>query len=160
VPGGSGINEQMVDQETLNFLRHQSKHAKYITSVCNGSLILGAAGLLVGYKSACHWMWSSYLERFGAQAVDARVVRDRNHFSGGGVTAGIDFALTLAAEIAGQEVAQRIQLALEYDPQPPFNCGTPAKAGPEIVEKVLLLQNERIKRIEQNIVIAARTLGS
>jgi cyclohexyl-isocyanide hydratase len=160
VPGGSGINEQMVDQETLNFLRHQSKHAKYITSVCNGSLILGAAGLLVGYKSACHWMWSSYLERFGAQAVDARVVRDRNHFSGGGVTAGIDFALTLAAEIAGQEVAQRIQLALEYDPQPPFNCGTPAKAGPEFVEKVLLLQNERIKRIEQNIVIAARTLGS
>lgn len=160
VPGGSGINEQMVDQETLNFLCHQSKHAKYITSVCNGSLILGAAGLLVGYKSACHWMWSSYLERFGAQAVDARVVRDRNHFSGGGVTAGIDFALTLAAEIAGQEVAQRIQLALEYDPQPPFNCGTPAKAGPEFVEKVLLLQNERIKRIEQNIVIAARTLGS
>ncbi|MBZ1350293.1 DJ-1/PfpI family protein [Alcaligenaceae bacterium LF4-65] len=158
VPGGSGINEQMVDQETLNFLRHQSKHAKYITSVCNGSLILGAAGLLVGYKSACHWMWSSYLERFGAQAVDARVVRDRNHFSGGGVTAGIDFALTLAAEIAGEGVAKRIQLSLEYDPQPPFNCGTPTKAGSEIVEKVLLLQSERIKRIEQNIVIAARTL--
>jgi len=159
VPGGSGINEQMVDQETLNFLRHQSQHAKYITSVCNGSLILAAAGLLVGYKSACHWMWSSYLERFGVQAVDARVVRDRNHFSGGGVTAGIDFALTLAAEIAGEEVAKRIQLALEYDPQPPFNCGTPTKAGPEIVEKVLLLQAERIKRIEQNIVIAARALG-
>jgi cyclohexyl-isocyanide hydratase len=159
VPGGSGINEQMVDQETLNFLRHQSQHAKYITSVCNGSLILAAAGLLVGYKSACHWMWSSYLERFGVQAVDARVVRDRNHFSGGGVTAGIDFALTLAAEIAGEEVAKRIQLALEYDPQPPFNCGTPTKAGSEIVEKVLLLQAERIKRIEQNIVIAARALG-
>ena len=159
VPGGSGINEQMVDQETLNFLRNQSQHAKYITSVCNGSLILAAAGLLVGYKSACHWMWSSYLERFGVQAVDARVVRDRNHFSGGGVTAGIDFALTLAAEIAGEEVAKRIQLALEYDPQPPFNCGTPTKAGPEIVEKVLLLQAERIKRIEQNIVIAARALG-
>lgn len=159
VPGGSGINEQMVDQETLNFLRHQSQHAKYITSVCNGSLILGAAGLLVGYKSACHWMWSSYLERFGAQAVDARVVRDRNHFSGGGVTAGIDFALTLAAEIAGEEIAKRIQLALEYDPQPPFNCGTPKKAGPEIVDKVLVLQAERIKRIEQNIVLAAGALG-
>jgi len=159
VPGGSGINEQRVDQETLNFLRHESQHAKYITSVCNGSLILAAAGLLVGYKSACHWMWSSYLERFGAKAIDARVVRDRNHLSGGGVTAGIDFALTLAAEIAGEEVAKRIQLALEYDPQPPFNCGTPKKAGPEIVEKVLLLQNERIKRIEQKIPTAARTLG-
>jgi cyclohexyl-isocyanide hydratase len=155
VPGGSGINEQMVDQETIGFLRHQSEHAKYITSVCNGSLILAAAGLLVDYKTACHWMWSRYLERFGAQAVDARVVRDRNHFSGGGVTAGIDFALTLAAEIAGEEVAKRIQLTLEYDPQPPFNCGTPTKAGPEIVEKVLLLQSERIKRIEQNIAIAA-----
>jgi cyclohexyl-isocyanide hydratase len=104
-------------------------------------------------------MWSSYLERFGARAIDARVVRDRNHFSGGGVTAGIDFALTLAAEIAGEEVAKRIQLALEYDPQPPFSCGTPKKAGPEIVDKVLLLQAERIKRIEQNITIAARTLG-
>ena len=159
VPGGSGINEQMVDQETLNFLRHQSQHAKYITSVCNGSLILAAAGLLVGYKSACHCMWSSYLERFGVQAVDARVVRDRNHFSGGGVTAGIDFALTLAAEIAGEEVAKRIQLSLEYDPQPPFNCGTPTKAGAAIVEKVLLLQAERIQRIEKNIAIAAQTLG-
>jgi cyclohexyl-isocyanide hydratase len=149
----------MVDQETLNFLRNQSQQAKYITSVCNGSLILAAAGLLVGYKSACHWMWSSYLERFGAQAIDARVVRDRNHLSGGGVTAGIDFALTLAAEIAGEDVAKRIQLALEYDPQPPFSCGTPKKAGPEIVDKVLLLQAERIKRIEKNIVLAAGALG-
>jgi cyclohexyl-isocyanide hydratase len=155
VPGGSGINEQMVDQETLDFLRQQSKQAKYITSVCNGSLILAAAGLLEGYKSACHWMWRSYLEKFGAQAVDARVVRDRNHFSGGGVTAGIDFALTLAAEISGDDIAKRIQLTLEYDPQPPFDCGTPTKAGHEIVDKVLLLQAERIKKIERNIDLAA-----
>lgn len=102
----------MVDPETLNFLRQQSEHAKYITSVCNGSLILAAAGLLDGYKTACHWMWSSYLERFGAQAVDARVVRDRNHFSGGGVTAGIDFALTLAAEIAGKRSRKEFNLLL------------------------------------------------
>lgn len=101
-------------------------------------------------------MWSSYLEKFGVQAVNERVVRDRNHLSGGGVTAGIDFALTLAAEIAGEEVAKRIQLALEYDPQPPFNCGTPAKAGTEIVDKVLLLQAERINRIKHNIAIAAK----
>lgn len=155
VPGGSGIYEQMVDQETLDFLRQQSKQAKYITSVCNGSLILAAAGLLEGYKSACHWMWRSYLEKFGAQAVDARVVRDRNHFSGGGVTAGIDFALTLVAEISGDDIAKRIQLTLEYDPQPPFDCGTPTKAGHEIVDKVLLLQAERIKKIERNIDLAA-----
>ena len=160
VPGGSGISEQMLDEETLSFLRRQSERAKYITSVCNGSLILAAAGLLVGYKSACHWMWSSHLQRFGAHAVGERVVRDRNHISGGGVTAGIDFAFTLAVELAGEEVAQRIQLTLEYDPQPPLRCGTPAQAGPHMVQQVRALQAERIKRIEQSIAVAASNFAA
>jgi cyclohexyl-isocyanide hydratase len=97
--------------------------------------VLGAAGLLKGYKSACHWAWRDMLPAFGAIPVAQRVVRDRNHISGGGVTAGIDFGLTVAAELAGEEVAKSIQLALEYDPQPPFDSGTPEKAGPERVKR-------------------------
>src|SRR5215208_690598 len=119
VPGGGGQVEVMVDAEALEFLRKQAAKARYVTSVCTGSLILGAAGLLKGYKSACHWAWRDMLKDFGAIAVAERVVRDRNRISGGGVTAGIDFGLTVAAELAGDEVAKSIQLVLEYDPQPP-----------------------------------------
>jgi len=158
VPGGFGIGEQIIDNETLGFLRTQSKNAKYITSVCNGSLILGAAGLLKGHKSACHWIWKQYLHKFGVEAVDGRVVRDGKHISGGGVTAGLDFAFTLASELAGEEVAKMLQLGLEYDPQPPFDCGTPAKAGSGLVEKVLALQIERIKKIELNIDKASKAI--
>jgi cyclohexyl-isocyanide hydratase len=105
--------------------------ARYVTSVCTGSLVLGAAGLLKGYKSACHWAWRDMLRPLGAEPVAERIVRDRNRISGGGVTAGIDFGLALAAELAGEEAAKLIQLTLEYDPQPPFDCGSPEKAGPE-----------------------------
>jgi cyclohexyl-isocyanide hydratase len=136
VPGGGGQVEVMVDAEALEFLRKQAAKARYVTSVCTGSLILGAAGLLKGYKSACHWAWRDMLKDFGATPVAERVVRDRNRISGGGVTAGIDFGLTVAAELAGEEVAKSIQLVLEYDPQPPFDSGSPEKAGPERVKRI------------------------
>ena len=136
VPGGGGQVDVMVDAEALDFLRKQAAGARYVTSVCTGSLILGAAGLLKGYKSACHWAWRDMLKDFGATPIAERVVRDRNRISGGGVTAGIDFGLTVAAELAGDEVAKSIQLVLEYDPQPPFDSGSPEKAGAERVKRI------------------------
>ena len=136
VPGGGGQVALMTDEETLDFLRRQAATARYVTSVCTGSLVLGAAGLLKGYRSACHWAWREMLSDFGAIPVAERVVRDRNRISGGGVTAGIDFGLTVAAELAGEEVAKSIQLVLEYDPQPPFDSGSPEKAGPERVQRL------------------------
>ena len=136
VPGGGGQVALMTDPETLDFLRKQAATARYVTSVCTGSLVLGAAGLLKGYRSACHWAWRDMLTDFGAIPVAERVVRDRNRISGGGVTAGIDFGLTVAAELAGEEVAKSIQLVLEYDPQPPFDSGSPEKAGVERVKRI------------------------
>ena len=135
VPGGAGQVALMDDEAVLAFLRKQAQSAKYVTSVCTGSLLLGAAGLLVGYRAACHWAWRDLLTSFGAEPVAERVVRDRNRLSGGGVTAGIDFGLTLTAELAGDETARLIQLALEYDPKPPFDCGSPESAGPDRVER-------------------------
>lgn len=152
VPGGAGQVALMTDEETLGFLRKQAAGAKYVTSVCTGSLVLGAAGLLNGYKSACHWMWRDYLTAFGATPVNARVVKDRNRISGGGVTAGIDFALTVLAEVWGEDVAKQMQLGFEYNPQPPFDCGSPEKAGPERVA----IAKEMLKGIltEREITIA------
>ena len=141
VPGGPGQKAVMDDEEILEFVRIQGAKASYVTSVCSGSLLLGKAGLLDGYASGCHWAWRDALVQFGAKPVRQRVVRDRNRFSGGGVTAGIDFGLTLAAEIAGDQAARMIQLGLEYDPAPPFNCGSPERAGAELeahVRSVLL----------------------
>jgi cyclohexyl-isocyanide hydratase len=155
VPGGFGIAAQLTDRATLDFLRRQGEGARYVTSVCNGALVLGAAGLLAGYKSACHWMWRHYLPLFGAEPVAARIVRDRNRISGGGVTAGIDFALALAAELAGEEIAKTLQLAFEYDPDPPFDCGSPEKAGPERVARLREMQEERIRQAEVQIHRAA-----
>jgi cyclohexyl-isocyanide hydratase len=155
VPGGFGIAAQLTDRETLDFLRRQGEGARYVTSVCNGALVLGAAGLLAGYKSACHWMWRQYLPLFGAEPVAARIVRDRNRISGGGVTAGIDFGLALAAELAGEETARTLQLAFEYDPQPPFDCGSPEKAGPERVGRLRQMLAERISQAEARIYRAA-----
>jgi cyclohexyl-isocyanide hydratase len=147
VPGGFGIEHLLDDDDTLAFLRRQGDQARWVTSVCNGSLVLGAAGLLRGYRAACHWMWRDLLPRFGALPVAARIVRDRNRISGGGVTAGIDFALALAAELAGEETAKLLQLAFEYDPQPPFDCGSPEAAGPERIARVRALQGERLARV-------------
>ncbi|UYN93771.1 MAG: DJ-1/PfpI family protein [Enhydrobacter sp.] len=136
VPGGFGQVALMTDPETLAFLREQGETARYVTSVCTGSLVLGAAGLLKGYRSACHWAWRDLLTDFGAVPVAERVVRDRNRISGGGVTAGIDFGLTLAAELAGEDVARTLQLSFEYDPQPPFDSGSPDKADPALVKRM------------------------
>lgn len=136
VPGGIGQMPLMGDADVLAFLKTQGEQARYVTSVCSGALLLGAAGLLQGYKSACHWAFRDMLPMFGAQPVAERVVRDRTRISGGGVTAGIDFGLTLAAELAGEDVAKEIQLYLEYDPQPPFGSGSPEKADPALTAKV------------------------
>ncbi len=157
VPGGGGQVALMTDEETLAFLRRQAGKARYVTSVCTGSLVLGAAGLLKGYRSACHWSSREYLPAFGAIPVAERVVRDRNRISGGGVTAGIDFGLTLAAELAGEEVAKSIQLTLEYDPKPPFDSGSPEKAGPERVKRLKeRIQGMLQKRAAANERAAAR----
>lgn len=156
VPGGFGIVDLLDDAETLGFLRRAGETARYITSVCNGSLVLGAAGLLDGYRAACHWMWRPYLAYFGARPVAQRIVRDRNRISGGGVTAGIDFGFALAAELAGEEAAKMIQLALEYDPQPPFASGTPEQAGPERVARMQDLLAARMTSAEDKILRVSR----
>ena len=157
IPGGAGQIDLMNDAETLAFVAAQGAKARYVTSVCTGSLVLGAAGLLNGYKSACHWASRDLLSAFGAIPVAERVVRDRNRFSGGGVTAGIDFGLTLLAELAGDEVAQSVQLGLEYDPQPPFQSGSPEKAGAERTARVRAQMEKMIaRRQEANARAAAR----
>ncbi len=133
VPGGFGLNDVIADDEAMAWVGAVGAGATWVTSVCTGSLILGAAGLLDGYRAGCHWAQRDMLPLFGAIPVDARTVVDRNRVTGGGVTAGIDFALTLIALIRGEAHARMVQLALEYDPQPPFDSGSPAQAGPEIV---------------------------
>lgn len=136
VPGGAGINPLLRDVETLDFLRRQAAGARYVTSVCTGALVLGAAGLLKGRRAATHWNAMDLLPTFGAIPVAERVVRDGNVLTGGGVTAGIDFALTLAAELTDAATAQAVQLNLEYAPAPPFNAGTPDTAPAEVVTAV------------------------
>lgn len=133
VPGGMGVTEVIADDEAMAWVRALGAEARWVTSVCTGSLILGAAGLLKGYRAATHWSWRDYLAMFGAEMVPERVVVDRNRVTGGGVTAGIDFALTLMAEVRSSEFAKAVQLSLEYDPAPPFDAGSPEKAGPELV---------------------------
>lgn len=133
VPGGKGQRALMEDAEVMAFLKAQGENAKYITSVCSGALLLGAAGLLDGYRATTHWNFKEELAELGAIVSEGRVVRDRNRFTGGGVTAGIDFALTIVAELLSEDLAKLIQLGLEYDPSPPFDCGTPGKADPRIL---------------------------
>ena len=133
VPGGFGTIEAMEDQELLVELRRLAKGARYVTSVCTGALVLGAAGLLKGKRATSHWAWRERLAAFGATPDASRVVRDGNLITGGGVTAGIDFALTVVAEVAGDEYAQAVQLSIEYAPAPPFNSGRPELASPHIL---------------------------
>lgn len=130
VPGGPGQIALMEDRQTLDFLREVAQTCPWITSVCTGSLVLGAAGLLKGYRATSHWSSIDQLALLGALPVDERVVRDRNRLTGAGVTSGIDFALQLVEILAGAEVAQSIQLQMEYDPEPPYAAGSP-KAAPE-----------------------------
>ena len=136
VPGGFGTTEAMLNDAFMAQIRRLGAGATYITSVCTGSLILGAAGFLKGKRAACHWAWRSLLEPFGAIVSEARVERDGNVITGGGVTAGIDFALVMLAELAGQDYAEAVQLGLEYAPAPPFNSGRPELARPEILAQV------------------------
>jgi cyclohexyl-isocyanide hydratase len=143
VPGGSGQIALMSDDETLDFLCHQSATARYITSVCTGALVLGAAGLLRGYRATCHWMSHDQLALLGAIPIDQRIVWDRNRITSAGVSAGIDFALSVVADLCGQETSKTIQLTMEYDPQPPFHAGHPKKADPILVAKVRACARER-----------------
>src|SRR5213080_2538508 len=140
IPGGFGTDDLLNDEEVLDFLRKQAEGAKYVTSVCTGSLALGAAGLLKGYRAATHWSAMEMLSQFGATPTKTRVCIDRNRVTGGGVTAGIDFALTLVSILVDRTTAEAIQLRLEYNPAPPFNSGSPDTAPPEI----LALMKERI----------------
>jgi cyclohexyl-isocyanide hydratase len=136
VPGGGGVNALMADEATIAFVRQQAEGARFVTSVCTGALVLGAAGLLKGKRATTHWASHDLLETLGAIPVQARVVRDGNLMTGGGVTAGIDFALALIAEVAGREVAEAIELSLEYAPAPPFNAGSPETAPAATVDVV------------------------
>jgi cyclohexyl-isocyanide hydratase len=137
VPGGPGVNAAMEDDAVLAFLRSQAERASWVTSVCTGALVLGAAGLLRGYRATTHWLSLDLLAGFGAIPVRERVVVDRNRITGGGVTAGIDFGLRLAAELRGEKAAKEIQLMMEYDPAPPYDAGSPRTASKDLVEAVV-----------------------
>jgi cyclohexyl-isocyanide hydratase len=151
VPGGAGVLDLMEDPEILDFLRMQAAEAIFVGSICTGALVLGAAGLLRGRKATTHWAWTDLLVPLGAIPTKGRVVRDGKFFTGGGVTAGIDFALTMVAELAGQEAAESIQLGIEYAPAPPFDAGSPDTARPELVaavrERMTRLRAERQARV-------------
>jgi cyclohexyl-isocyanide hydratase len=136
VPGGPGVDPLMEDARLLDFLQSQAQRARYVTSVCTGALLLGAAGLLQGYRATTHWLSLDLLPLFGAVPVKQRVVVDRNRLTGGGVTAGIDLGLAVAAELCGRAVAEEIQLTIEYDPAPPFQSGSPRTAPPAVLERV------------------------
>lgn len=136
-PGGlRGTIAAMRDREVLDFLEDRGKRARYITSVCTGSILLGCAGLLKGYRATSHWVTRDLLPLVGATPVAQRVVEDRNRITGAGVTSGIDFGLVLAARMRGEQYAKMLQCLNEYDPQPPFQAGSPESAGPEIADNL------------------------
>lgn len=136
VPGGPGVGPLMEDRAVLDFLRKHAAGAKYVTSVCTGALVLGAAGLLKGYRATTHWLSLDLLPVFGVIPATERVVIDRNRITGGGVTSGIDFALVVAGEVCGVDAAKEIQLLIEYNPAPPFACGHPTSADAAVVARV------------------------
>jgi len=153
--GGKGTIALMNDDETLAFLTDRAKAARLITSVCSGSLVLGAAGLLRGYKATSHWAVRDILPLLGADLVLNRVVQDRNRITSGGITAGIDFGLRIAAQLRGEDYARALELTLEYDPQPPFGSGTPEKA-PANIEKMSRSMYEPLHAAARDAAIAAR----
>lgn len=158
VPGGAGVNQLMENTEVLDFLRIQDRHARFVTSVCTGSLVLAAAGLLRGHRAATHWLSMDLLPTLGVEPVYERVVVDGKYITAGGITAGIDFGLTIAAQLFGEHVARKIQLILEYDPHPPFTSGSPKSADAKLVEEVsqerASIQQQRRQIVER---IAATT---
>ena len=156
VPGGPGQQDLMEDEVVLDFLRRQAKGAKYMTSVCTGSLVLGAAGLLKGKRATSHWAALEHLKRLGAIPVSEKVVVDGNVVTGAGVTSGIDFALKFASILEGEAAAREIQLQIEYDPAPPFDAGSPAKAAPETVAAV----RKRIAKLNEERREMAKRVGT
>lgn len=156
VPGGMGAGDAAVDERLVGHLQRLAATARYVTSVCTGSLVLGAAGLLVGKRAACHWAWRELLTEFGAIPDDRRIVRDGDIVTGGGITAGIDFALTLAAELAGEKAAQGIQLAIEYAPAPPWRAGRPETA-PADVRAAIERRNAQFRAARMPQIKAAAT---
>ncbi|WP_126228444.1 DJ-1/PfpI family protein [Burkholderia ambifaria] len=159
VPGGIGINDLLLDAETIAFVQQRAATARYVTSVCTGALLLGVAGLLRGRRATTHWAFHELLEPLGAVPVRERVVRDGNLITGGGVTAGIDFALTIAAELAGDEEAQSIQLALEYAPAPPFDAGSPDTAPASVLKRVTERSAAGLEKRRQTIGAALRAMA-
>jgi putative intracellular protease/amidase len=160
VPGGRmGTVACMNDPAVMAFLADRGSRAKWVTSVCTGSLALAAAGLLRGYDATSHWQVAEHLSRMGARRVDKRVVIDRNRMTGGGVTAGIDFGLTLAAHLKGEEAARRVQLIMEYAPEPPFRNGTPEEAGPERVAAMTGLMPWMDAQVDAAVAAAAKRLA-
>jgi cyclohexyl-isocyanide hydratase len=154
VPGGPGQQDLMEDAAVLEFLRKQAAGAKYVTSVCTGSLVLGAAGLLKGKRATSHWAALEHLKPLGATPVSEKVVMDGNIITGAGVTSGIDFALAVAAVLEGEEVAKQIQLQIEYDPAPPFNSGSPKTASAELLALVksrLAPLNEQRRTVAERV---------
>lgn len=149
VPGGFACTDMMLDESVLDWLRKQAETAEYITSVCTGSLVLAAAGLLKGYDAGCHWAWADQLEKFGAKPLRKRVVIDRNRITAGGVTAGIDFGFRIVEKRLGRDMAEALQLGIEYDPEP-LSGGVPETARPEIVEQLSTMMLTRHQgRFEQ-----------
>ncbi len=157
VPGGFGVSGVIADAATIDFVRRQGARAKYVTSVCTGAFILGVAGLLKGRRATTHWAYTGLLPVVGATYQPARVVRDGNVFTGGGVTAGIDFALTVAAEVAGAEAAQRIQLSIEYDPAPPFTAGHPERAPAPVRDQLGTFFDKRLATFRGELEQALKT---
>ena len=151
LPGGPGVVEALADVETVDFIRRQGTHAKYATSVCMGAFLLGAAGLLKGRRATTHWAYVNLLPLVGATHEKARVVRDGNVFTAGGVTAGIDFAFHIVAELAGPEVAQALQLGIEYDPSPPFDVGHPDKASETAIALMVHRNGVAYKGIQKEL---------
>lgn len=146
IPGGPGVNAVLAQDEVLQPLARIGAAAKLVTSVCSGALILGCAGLLRGYRATTHWRYLELLPLFGATPIAERVVRDRDRITAAGVSAGIDFALTLAAELADERTARQIQLMIEYDPQPPFDAGSPQRARPAEVSEFREATSEQYER--------------
>ena len=154
VPGGGGVNALLRDEDVLGFIRRQAANARFVTSVCTGSLVLGAAGLLEGKRATTHWNALDFLPRFGAVAVEQRVVQDGNLITAGGVTSGIDFGLAVIAELIGRTEAEIVQLSLEYAPAPPFRSGTPQQALPDVLEQAR--QRLAKTRTEREAILAQR----
>jgi cyclohexyl-isocyanide hydratase len=153
VPGGRGVDRAMLDDAWLAYARQEAAKASYVCSVCTGSLLLGAAGLLTGRRAGAHWQARDLLACFGVTPSDERVTVDGKFYTSAGVTSGIDLALLVVADVAGEETARRIQLAIEYDPAPPFSGGTPFTSPPEIVKAVL--DGSRQRRADRERVVAA-----